>query len=470
MKLARDEVIQATDAVIVQRGESFWFTGASIDSRTVRPGELFFAIVGKNRNGHEFARDAVRGGAAGIIASEEVSLTDFPHVSLIRVTDTTKALGDLAAYVLKKAGPKVVAITGSTGKTTTKEMAAALLKGSFHPHASIANWNNVYGLPLSILAMPEGSDVAVLEMGMSSKGEIERLCQIAPPHVAVITNVSGVHQEFFPSVRDIAAAKKEIVTGLRSGGTIVFNGDDAWCKRISARKDAVRLAFGTSVGVELRAKSIELVGLLDTRFRVASKKPVVFKGDREVRLKTFGAHNVHDFLAAALAAYALGVPVDAIVKRAARIRPQPGRGVVHKFKAGFTSIDETYNANPVAMTSVLTGLAKLAWKGRRIAVLGDMLELGASAKKRHREAGNLVAKLKYDRLIAVGPLGQEIQKGAISGGLKRDRALWVPDASSAAEILIGELKRGDLVLLKASNGVGLYRALSKLKEAFPTTS
>lgn len=470
MKLARDDVISATDAVIVQRGESFWFTGASTDSRSIKPGELFFAIVGKNRNGHEFARDAVRAGAAGIIASEEVSLSDFPHASLIRVTDSTKALGDLAAAVLKKAAPKVVGVTGSSGKTTTKEMAAQLLKGSFHVHASLGNFNNLYGLPLSILAMPDGTNLVVLEMGMSRKGEIERLCQIAPPHVAVITNVSGVHLEFFDSIRDIASAKREIVTGLRTGGTVVYNGDDPWCQRISVRKDAARWAFGTSASVELRARAAELVSLAETKFRIAAKKPLVLKGEPEVRLKLYGTHNVQNFLAAALAAHALGVPLDTVVKRAARIKPQPGRGVVTKFKAGFVIVDETYNSNPAAVASSLTSLAKVPWSGRRIALLGDMLELGASGKKRHRETGALVAKLKFDRLIAVGPLGQDIQKGAIAGGMKRECALWVPDASTAAELLIGELKRGDLVVLKASHGVGLDRTLSKVMEAFPKHS
>ncbi len=467
VKLARDEVILATDGVIVQRGENFWFTGASIDSRTVKPGELFFAIKGGKRNGHEFAVHAVRSGAAGVVASEEVPLTDFPHASLIRVTDTTRALGDLAGAMLKKAAVKVVGITGSCGKTTTKEMTAALLKGSYKVHASFGNLNNVYGLPLSVLAMPEGANLVVLEMGMSKKGEIERLTEIAPLEIAVITNISGVHMENFRSIREVASAKKEIVAGLISSGSIVTNGDDPWCLRISRRKDCERYLFGEGADCHLRLRAADLLSLKETRLSVSGKKPLAFKGKKEIKLKMFGRHNAANFVAAATVAEILGVKIDTIAKRASRIKAEAGRGAVFKFRPGFVVVDETYNANPAAMEFVLRALGRVPSTGRRIAVLGDMLELGSAAKKRHREVGGMVAKLRFDRLITVGPLAQSIQKGAIAAGMKRDKAQWVPDVSSAAEILIGDLKKGDTVVLKASHGMELHRAIEKLCEAFP---
>ncbi len=450
--LTMEDVIAASGGRRLATAHAGTLAGVSIDSRTLEPGQLFVAIVGPRFDGHDFLAQAVERGAAAALVHREVALP--PGVDVVRVADTTQALGSLAAHLRLAAEVPVLAITGSTGKTTTKEMAAAFLETRGPVLKTRGNLNNQWGLPLTLLGLRPRHQAAVLELGMSAAGELRALSGIARPDVAVITNVAPVHLEFFSSVDAIAAAKGEILEGLRPGGAAVLNGDDARVRRIGESFAGEVVWFGSDRRFEVCAEAWRgTIHGMRFDLRIGGRK-------LDVALPLPGRHFVTSFLAAAAAADRLGVDAEAIVAAAARIEAAPGRGRVHRLDQGVTLLDDSYNANPVAVEAAVAALA-LGPVGRRVAFLGDMLELGPAAPELHRQVGAAVAA-QLDELVAVGPLARHLAEGARQGGLSASSVATFDTSEQAAAAASGLVHPGDSVLVKGSRGIAMERVVAAL--------
>ena len=460
MKLTAAEVASRVGGRLESGANATSIEAVSIDSRTLEADALFFAIEGPRHDGHRYCGKAMERGAVGVVVSRPIGPLRAGLV--IRVVDTARALQDLAAAVRQLAGVKVVAVTGSMGKTTTKEAAAAALSARFRVLKSEKNLNNLYGLSLSLLKH-RNEEVAVLEMGMSAPGEIARLTDIARPDVGVLTNVAEVHREFFPSLDAIAKAKGELFEHLPATAVAVINADDPLVLR-EARSFAGRLIrFGLESGAELRAGSVR-------RRPEGVRFNAEYGGERvEVRSRLYGRHNVYNLLAALGTAAALDVPLAAAAAKLGDLTAPPHRGERLRFREGFLVIDETYNSNPSALASVLSWLAEEE-ASHRFAVLGDMLELGDRAEACHLEAGRRAAGCGLSLLVGVGPLGGLIVEGARQRGMEERKLACAENAEEAAQLIAGRIGAGDVILFKASRGVGLDRAIDVIRTQFSMES
>ncbi|PYS96112.1 MAG: hypothetical protein DMF50_05990 [Acidobacteria bacterium] len=442
--------------------------GYSIDSRTAGAGDLFFAIVGPRLDGHEFVKEAVGKGAVGAVVATG-GPGRYPGAgALIRVQDTTRALQDLGAHVRRMRPLKVVGITGSAGKTTAKELAAAVAAERFRTMKSEGNLNNTYGLPLTLLRLPEDSEVAVLEMGMSTKGEIARLAEIADPDIGVLLCVLRVHLEHFGSLEKIAEAKGELFRGMRRDAVAVYNADDPWTAKLARSFKGPRLAYGIHARkVDVAGEAIAIEGLSGSSFALRAG------GQREtVRLHLPGRHNVYNALAAATVGCALGLDLWAIRRALESVRPAAMRGVLHRLPNGVEVLDDSYNSNPAAMAKAIELLADARPGGRRILVAGDMLELGPYERRAHEEVGEQVADAGLDLFVAVGPRS----RGAADAALARMKpqgpveVRHFADADAAAPFVVEACGPGDLVLVKGSRGMRMERVVQALLRAAGATA
>jgi UDP-N-acetylmuramoyl-tripeptide--D-alanyl-D-alanine ligase len=441
--------------------------GYSIDSRTVRPGDLFFAIVGPRLDGHAFVADAVaRGAAAAVVARGGPGL--FPEApAVIRVKDTTAALQDLGGFVRRSRPLKVVGITGSAGKTTAKELTAAVSAERFRTVKTEGNLNNTYGLPLTLMRAPDAREVAVLEMGMSTKGEIARLAEIADPDIGVLLCVLRVHLENFGSIEKIAEAKGELFRGMRRDAVAVYNADDPWTAKLGRAFKGKTLPYGINARkAEITAEEIAVDGLAGTRF-------VLRRGrEREtVQLRLPGRHNIYNALAAAAAGHALGIDTSTIRRGLESVGPAAMRGVLHRLPNGVEVLDDSYNSNPTAMEKAIDLLQEVRPRGRRILVAGDMLELGPYEKQAHTALGERVAAAGIDLFVAVGPrsrLAAEAARAAQPegpGGPPPTEIRHFEDAGAAAPFVAAASRTGDLVLVKGSRGMRMERVVQALLTA-----
>jgi UDP-N-acetylmuramoyl-tripeptide--D-alanyl-D-alanine ligase len=432
------------------------FTSVSIDSRTLEPGALFVAVLGPRFDGHDFLPEAAAKGAAAALVHRDAPAP--PGLPLVRVPDTTRGLRDLARSVRRAATLPVVGVTGSVGKTTTKDMTAHLLATRGPVLKTEGNLNNQYGLPLTLLRLGEEHTAAVLEMGMSAPGEIRALSTLAEPDVATITRVAPVHLEFFPSVDAIAAAKAEILEGLRAGGAAVLNGDDPRVRAIGDRFRGRVVWFGRDRRFEVSAESWRGTAF-GMRFSLRVDGRAV-----DVALPLAGPHFTENFLAAAAAAHVLGVAPEAMAEAATSLRPARHRGEVRRLGEGVTLLDDCYNSSPEALEAAVVALALLPGR-RRVAVLGDMLELGAAAGPLHREGGRALGG-RVDAVVGVGPLAREIVEGAREAGLPVG-SLHHFETSAAVAAALEELVRpGDAVLVKGSRAVRLETVVDALAVRF----
>jgi len=361
---------------------------------------------------------------------------------------------------LAEHAPKVIGITGSIGKTTTKEFTAGLLSPYLKVLKSEGNFNNHLGLALSLLKLQPGHQAAVLEMGTSGPGEIRTLTRIAPPDVAVITNINPVHLEFFHSLEAVASAKKEILEGAREDGTAVLNGDDPLVQEIGQAWKGRRLTFGFSSGCDIRAARVQISGTAGMSFELRLEGK-----SRRVLFPFFYEEYLSNLLAAVGVGLAMSVPFEAMVEQIPRLAPVTGRGRLIGLRRGIRLIDDSYNSSPKALEAALRGLASFPAK-RRIAVLGDMLELGPAAEEFHREAGREVARNGWDLLLAVGPLARGIAEGSMAAGLPKERIHIFPTSDEAAARISSLLEDGDLVLVKGSRGMRTERVVEKLSVDF----
>lgn len=441
--------------LVVGRGERE-VAGVSMDTRTLKADELFVAVAGARFDGHDFLAQAVSRGAAAAIVHKDVLAP--PGLDLIRVEDTTRALGDLARHLRLASGLPLVGITGSIGKTTTKDMTAALLEARGPVLKTEANLNNRYGVPLTLFRLKPEHSAAVLEMGMSAAGELSLLTRIARPDVAVITNVAPVHLEFFDSVDAIARAKAEILEGLRPFGAAVLNWDDERTRRIGTEHRGDVVWFGRDRRCDVSAE-----GLRGTVHGMRFELRLEGRG-YDVFLPLPGPHVVMNFLAAAAAAHRLGVGGAQIAERATTLQAASRRGQVLRLGQGVTLLDDSYNSNPVAAVAAVTALS-MAAQGRRVAFLGDMLELGKEASRLHEETGARAAE-GLDLIVGVGPQSAVLLKGGGRAGLSRDKLVWFSDAAQAAAAVKQLLRPGDAVLVKGSRAMRMEQVADAVVALF----
>ncbi|HEY0119141.1 MAG TPA: UDP-N-acetylmuramoyl-tripeptide--D-alanyl-D-alanine ligase [Cellulomonas sp.] len=445
------------------------------DSREVIPGALFVAIAGEHTDGHAFAAGAVDAGAAAVLAAHEVTGADGAPLPAIVVPDVVRALGALAREVLCRlreasaepggSGLRVVAVTGSVGKTTTKDLLLQVLGAAGPTIAPVRSFNNEIGLPLTVLRADEDTRYLVLEMGASGIGHIAYLTGIAPPDVAVVLVVGAAHVGEFGSIEATARAKSELVTGLVPGGVAVLNADDARVAGMAALAPAEVVTFGLSSSAQVRGVDVWLADgghpaftLVDSRRGAPRSVPV--------RLRLVGEHHVHNALAAAAAALVVGLDLDDVAAHLADADAlSPHRMHVVDRPDGVTVIDDSYNANPDSMRAALKALAALAGRDRRsVAVLGEMLELGPQSRTAHDAIGRLAVRLDIGLTVVVGDGARAIADGASHEGSWGDEVALVDDVDAAAALLETELRPGDVVLVKSSYGAGLWRLGDRLLE------
>jgi UDP-N-acetylmuramoyl-tripeptide--D-alanyl-D-alanine ligase len=436
-------------------------TGFSIDSRSIGPGQAFFAIVAA-RDGHEFAGDAVARGARVVVASRELDLTALAPAAVVRVPETTRALQELGRAVRRESTARVVAITGSAGKTTTKETIAMLLEGTFTVVKNPGNLNNHLGLPLSLLELRHGADVAVMELGMNHAGEIRVLVGLAEPDVRVWTNVGDAHIGNFGSADAIAAAKAEILEGAGRDAVFVANADDPRVMRYAAGFPGRVLTFGYAEGADVRAVDVVELGLGGMQATLKTHA-----AEHRLTVPLLGHGNLANVLCAVAVATELGVPLADVVTRVARLAPARRRGEVRVLGRGVIVVDDSYNSSPAALRRSLETLARERATGRRVAVLGEMLELGDLSMALHEECGRAAAAAGLGLLVTVGgPPAEALGRTAVAAGMSA-AAVWHAAASvEAAELAARVVAPGDVVLVKGSRGVKTDLVVDRLAAVF----
>jgi UDP-N-acetylmuramoyl-tripeptide--D-alanyl-D-alanine ligase len=460
---------QVADAVAGKLGNGLdpvaRLAGVSIDSRTIRAGELFVAILGPNHDGHDHVAAALESGAMAAVVAGPL-LSRYPgwvQDRCITVPDTLHALHQLARAVRKEWGKKVCGITGSVGKTTTKEILAALLGAKLRVLKSEGNFNNEYGLPLTLFRLDETHDVAVLEMGMSFPGELKRLAAIALPDVAIETRVSPAHLLNFSSVEEIALAKRELIEGLQGANSVaVLNADDA---RVAAMAEVApgRVVFyGVEKPAEYSAEEIEDRGALGSSFTLVHREKRI-----RMELPLPGRHVVANALAAIAAASVWNIGVVEAQNVFRGLRTPAMRGELIRFTNGFALINDSYNSSPVALQAMINLLAATPGYQRRILAAGEMRELGPSSPKLHREAGEHAARAgKVEFVIGVQGDAAQIVEGAVAAGLPRERTKFFTTPAEAAEFLADFVRAGDLLLVKGSRSVKMERIVEALLGRF----
>ena len=453
-----DELMTAVGGRLQAPTSATAIAGACVDSRSVQPGNLFVALRGERTDGHSHVADAVAAGATAVLVDRPADLPDGTDAARIIVPDPLTALQELAAWWRARHAVRVVGVTGSTGKTMAKEVTADVLSRTFATLRNEGNLNSESGLPMTLLRLEPSHEVAVLEMSMYTVGEIARLAEIARPEVGIVLAVHPTHLERAGSIERIAQAKGELVEALPAQGLAVLNADDERVAAMAARTDAAVRTFGLGPAADVRAEDVESHGLDGTTFVMRTPW-----GTRRLRSGTPGRHLVPHALAAAAVAEWLGVPLDEVAAALEIGSRAPHRMEMRTAASGATLVDDTYNASPVSVRGALGFLAetRVGSAGRRIAVLGDMLELGPDEERLHREIGSVAAG-SADALIAVGERGRWIAGAARQAGLAN--VIEAADAAEAAELLQARLAAGpnDLVLLKASRGIGLDRAVELL--------
>ncbi len=443
--------------------------GVSIDSRTVVRGELFVAIHGPRQDGHNYVAAALQAGAlAGVVAKDRLpGFAEPVRSKLLAVDDTLAALQGLAQAVRTRWGRRLAAVTGSAGKTTTKEILAALLASRFRVLKSEGNLNNEFGLPLQLLRLDEADEAAVVELGMSHAGELRRLAEIARPDVGVVTCVAPVHLEFFASVDDIALAKRELIEGLAGRESVaVLNADDPRVARFGEVASGSVLTFGVANKADFRAEKIDDRGLDGTAFDFIGPQ-----GGARLSLPLAGRHNISNALAALAAASVWGVSAAEAREVFPALQATGMRGRVLRYDAGFTVINDCYNSNPVALAAMVELLAHTPASGRHILAAGEMLELGPASAELHREAGrSSVASGKLEWIIGVQGDAEDFVRGAVEAGHPAERTRFFPASAEAAGFVADLAGRGDLLLVKGSRGVKMERIVEALDARFPRSS
>lgn len=451
------DILDATDGQFLQGDRDRAFEGVSIDSRTMDPGDLFVAIRGHNHDGHAFAAAAVNRGCRGLLVEKThaASVTAESRVTCIAVADTTQALGDLAAYQRKRSNARVVAVTGSNGKTSTKEFMRNIFSQSFPTLATEGNLNNQIGLPLTLLKLGYHHQVAVVELGMNRAGEIRTLARICRPDIGVIINIGPAHLEGLGSIEGVMRAKGELVPEIAADGSAVLNADDPRVIQLASESSARVVLFGRASSADIRAEAVAP----DTRghrFRLITPA-----GNVDVRLPLPGEFMVANALAAAAAAWAAETPLEHIKNGLEQSEAVNGRMNIRQTPGGAVVIDDTYNANPASMEGAITTLSSLKGHQRAFLVLGDMAELGDHAEKMHAGIGALAAASGVDRLYATGNRAADLVRGAQENGMRSDQ-IMTGDKATIVRDIKRRLESGDWVLVKGSRAMNMEQIVQEI--------
>jgi UDP-N-acetylmuramoyl-tripeptide--D-alanyl-D-alanine ligase len=447
-----EEILKATAGRLISGNPLQYINGISTDSRTIAKGELFIALKGKNFDGHFFINDCITKGAAGVIVSEDTELFCSKPAFIIKVDNTLKALGDIAHFHRTRFHIPVIGITGSNGKTTTKDMVAAALSAKYKVLKSPGTFNNFVGLPLALLKLNTDHQVCVLEMGTSALGEIARLCEIAKPNIGVITNVGPSHLESFKDIETVSQAKMELFSGFSGNDIAIWNADDPMLSGLYETLKSKKRTFGLSDGCDFRATSIEYV---EGGWRFALDE------SKLVKIKLLGKHNVYNALAALAVGLTLEVDYQHIYTALLNFTTPAMRMEILQI-VGVTIINDSYNSNPKSMESAIHVLSSFNTKGRRVLVSGDMLELGAVSNYFHHQLGINVAESGIDIFIGVGSLSQEAAASSVRAGMNKDAVWFCKDSKEAGELLLKILHTGDVVLIKGSRAMNMEKACSTI--------
>ncbi len=450
------ELAQLCDARLIRGNPDSPVRRISTDTRAIGQGDCFIALRGPRFDGHDFVQDAAERGASAAVVSYPTHAANSPSaLALLQVQDTLTALHKLATNYRRLMPPttRIIAVTGSSGKTTTKEMIAAVLGQRFQVIKTDGNTNNHIGVPLNLLRLDPCYDFGVFELGTNHPGEIARLAELCRPEVGVVTNIGLAHAEFLGDEAGVAREKGALIEALPSDGFAVLNADDRWHAELRARMRGTVVTVGIEKFADIRASDIRINGDVKFRLNLARKRE-----DVVIRLRTLGRHQIYNALQAAAVGTIHGMDLDEI-REGLETMEFPEMRMQTVERAGIRFVNDCYNANVVSMKAALQMLAETPCRGRRIAVLGEMLELGEHRRQAHLDIGALAAQSGLALLVTVGDAGRLIADGAVRRGMEPHRALPVADAGQAAELLRWLLRDGDFVLLKGSRGVKLEEIL-----------
>jgi UDP-N-acetylmuramoyl-tripeptide--D-alanyl-D-alanine ligase len=459
-----NEVLRATGGELLcgSQNQNRGFAKVSIDSRNISAGDLFVAIVGEVHDGHGFANDAVKQGVGGLVVAKDkagelpISEWQSRHIACVAVTDTIQALGDLAAFHRARTDVAVVAITGSNGKTTTRQMTAEVVAQKFSTLSTIGNYNNQIGVPLTLLRLAPEHTWAVVELGTNSPGEIARLARICSPDIGVITNIGPAHLEGLSSLDGVMREKGQLIDHLKSGGRAVLNADDRRVSKIADRTEKKVLLFGLSKTAAIRATKIQ------EKVSGISFSLDLPRESLTVDLKVPGQFMVINALAAAAVGHLLELPAAEIKSGLEAFKPAWGRMNIFQTANGIHIIDDTYNANPDSMQAAITTLNALRANNRSVFVAGDMLELGAQAESLHRQVGAWAATANINKLCVTGEYAEAMAAGAKNAGMKSENIV-IGSQKKILDHLKDSLKPGDWALVKGSRGAKMENIVKGIK-------
>ena len=449
---------------MVRRGKEAVFGEVVTDSSKVEKGSIFIALKGERFDGHAFLRAALSRGASCLVVHKGPVVSHLKNATLVKVRDTLEALGNMAHYRRKMVAPRVLAITGSNGKTTTKEMVAAILERASLQEKPLrgrvlkteGNYNNLVGLPLTLLRLQGRERVAVLELGTSRPGEIKRLTQIANPDIGLITSIAPAHLTGFNNLAGVAREKGELFRGIGSKGIAVVNLDDPWVRRLGEKFKGEKITYGKKG--EVTGESWRAMGVRGMEFTLR-----VGRERRRIRLRLSGEHNLSNAVGAAAMAYGLGADLEAVRRGLEAVKPFPMRTVIERWR-GIGIINDAYNANPASMEAAIKTLAEIGGRREKVAILGDMLELGRESRKSHLELGKQVARYRTDRLYLLGEQADQVKEGALLAGMEEEQVIIGKNHKEIARIIRDQVRRGDWLLFKGSRAMNIEKVLAAFKE------
>ncbi len=462
--LETGEIVRATGGTLTRGNPDGIFEGLSTDSRDVIKGNLFVPLTGERFDGHDFIPNAVQKGAAGLLVqrgADEIPENAFGDASVILVEDTLRALGDIANLWRNKFTIPVVAVTGSSGKTTTKEMIATVAGLSGTVLKSRGNYNNLIGLPLSLLELNVEHEMAVVEMGTNKRGEIARLAVIADPGIGVITNIGPAHLEGFGSLDVVMEEKGDLFLNMKDSGVAVINRDDPFSRVLADRWWGRNISFGIDENAFVQAERIFMRGERGMSFTL--NMGGVGKG---IDMTVVGRHNIYNALACAAACWAMDIEYDLICEGLSAFKQIEGHMDIHRLKGGGTVIDDTYNANPASVMEALKTLGDLKGKNESIVILGDMLELGKEAERLHEEVGRAITDTGVNTLFLRGKFSESVAKGAAERGFREDHIYFAETPDRIMGVLHSLVREGDWILVKGSRNMKMEEFLHAILEEF----
>ncbi|MEA3470550.1 MAG: UDP-N-acetylmuramoyl-tripeptide--D-alanyl-D-alanine ligase [Thermodesulfobacteriota bacterium] len=459
-----DEIIKATGGMLIGGKFDRSFGGLSTDSRNIGKGSLFVPLVGEKFDGHDYIADAVNKGATGVLCSRnrrEVVVSFSDNINAIIVDDTLRALGDMANFWRRKFAIPVVAVTGSSGKTTTKEIMAAIAGISMNVLKNKGNFNNLIGLPLTLLELNSAHEMAIVEMGTNRRGEIKRLTEISEPDIGVITNIGPAHLEGLGSLESVRKEKGDLLLGMKSSGVAITNSDDELLAGLTHKWQGRKITFGIRGDAKVRAKDVVMKGNGVMAFKLDIEGPW-----RMVEIAAPGIHNVYNALAAVAASLASGVGNKDIYRGLTEFSQIPGRMSIHRLKMGAYLVDDAYNANPASMREALLTLQELSGGNESIVVFGDMLELGDKSEKLHEEAGEVMAETGVRKIFLRGDFSQAVARGLKRGGVGDDHIFFTDSPDELVDCLRGYLRPHYWLLVKGSRGMKMERFVQAVVAEF----